>query len=113
MYQVPLTSVPNQDIAFNIDGAYWQVHIFQSINFMCADIMLNGSPVIYGVRCFGGVALMPYEYMYQPLYGNFVFDSDADWTNFGTSCNLYYLENAEFAQYQTAYLTGVAPPVTA
>lgn len=112
MYAVPITSVPNQNIAFNIDGGYWQVHIYQSIDFMCADISLNGAPVINGVRCFGGIALMPYEYMYQPNYGNFVFDSDADWTNFGASCNLYYLESAEYAAFQEAMDTGIAPPIS-
>jgi hypothetical protein len=101
MYEVPLTALPNQSIAFNVDGAYWQVRVFQSINFMCADITRNGQAVITGVRCFGGIPLMPYPYMYEPNFGNFVFDSDADWTNFDSSCHLYYLTNAEFAEFQT------------
>jgi hypothetical protein len=108
MFQVPLTSIPNQSIAFNVDGAYWQVHVYQSISFMCADITRNGQPVITGVRCFGGIALMPYEYMYEPTFGNFIFDSDADWTNFGLTCNLYYVEQAEFEQFEAMLLSGVS-----
>jgi hypothetical protein len=99
MYAVPLIAIPNQSIDFNVDDAYWQLHVYQSINFVCADIMLNGNSVITGVRCFGGSPLMPYPYMYEPDYGNFIFDSDADWTNFGQSCNLYYLESSEFADF--------------
>jgi hypothetical protein len=112
MYSVPLEAIPNQTISFNADGAYWQVHLYQSIDHVCADIDINGVNVISGVRCFGGYGLMPYAYMYEPNYGNFVFDTDADWTNFGSSCNLYYLENAEYAAFQEAMNSGVAPPLT-
>jgi hypothetical protein len=107
MQQVPLVSVPNQSIAFNVDGAYWQIRLFQSINFMCADISVNNTPVITGVRCFAGGPLLPYSYMYEPNFGNFVFDSDADWTNFGDSCNLYYLSYDEFAQYKALVDAGI------
>ena len=74
---------------------------------MCADIMRNGEPVITGVRCFGGIALMPYGYMAAPGFGNFVFDADGDWTVFGTKCNLFYLEQSEFEQFELMMLLGV------
>lgn len=105
MFQVPLSQVPNQSVAFNADGAYWQVRLYQSIDFMCADITRNGTPVITGVRCFGGIPLMPYPYMYLPSYGNFVFDSNADWTNFANSCNLYYMSQDELGQLDELILT--------
>lgn len=107
MYQIPLRSVPNQQISFNLDGAYWQLAIHQSINFMIADITRNGAPVVTGQRCFGGSPLMPYAYMYMPQYGNFVFDSDGDWTAFGAACNLYYLTSSEFADYLASLETGL------
>jgi hypothetical protein len=100
MFLVPITPIPNQSVAFNVDGAYWQVHIFQAKAFMCADISLNGEFVARGVRCFGGVPLMPYEYMHLPKYGNFVFDSDGDWQQFGESCNLYYLTANEWSEFK-------------
>lgn len=106
MLAIPLTAVPNQSVSFNVDGAYWTVHIYQSIAFMCADITKNGVPIANGVRCFGGFGLMQYSYMSNPNFGNFVFDQDADWNNFETTCNLYYLEQAEYAQFQQAMLTG-------
>ncbi len=106
MYQIPLTTVPNQSISFSVDGAFWTIHLYQSILFMCADISINGTPVATAVRCFGGIPLIQYSYMYEPLYGNFIFDTDGDWTNFDGSCNLYYLESTEFAQYQALATQG-------
>ncbi len=105
MYQVPLSQVPNQSSSFNADGAYWTIRIYQSVEFMCADITRNGTDIILGVRCFGGIPLMPYGYMYTPNFGNFVFDSDADWTNFTGSCNLYYASQDEIVQLQELILT--------
>jgi hypothetical protein len=107
MYQIPLTSVPNQSISFSVDGAFWTIHLYQSILHMCADITVNGTVIATAVRCFGGIALMQYPYMYQPNFGNFIFDTDGDWTNFDSSCNLYYLESAEYAQYQALAAQGM------
>lgn len=100
---IPLTSVPNQSVAFNVDGAYWQIHIFQASEAMHADITRNGTTLISGTGCFGGIGLLPYDYLYEPTFGNFIFDSDADWTQFGTSCKLYYLTKTELAQYNVLY----------
>ncbi len=107
MFAIPLNPVPNQTVSFNVDGAFWQLHIFQSIDFMCADVTVNGTPVISGVRCFGAIPLLPYSYMTAPSFGNLVFDSDGDWTGFGTSCNLFYLEQDEFEQFELMLLLGV------
>ena len=107
MYPVPISAVPNQQIEFSVDGSFWQLNIHQSINFMCADIVRDGAAVVTGIRCFGGSPLMPYPYMYEPTFGNFIFDSDADWEAFGISCNLYYLTNEEFSEYTTSLATGV------
>jgi len=104
MFQIPLSALPNQSISFNLDGAYWQLRVFQAVNSMCADISRDGVPIVTGVRCYGGVALMQYPHMYQPNFGNFIFDSDADWTNFGTSCNLYYLQCGELEQFSELVL---------
>jgi hypothetical protein len=104
---VPLKPVPNQTVSFNADGAFWQVHIYQSISFMCADVSVNGNQIVTGVRCFGGIPLLPYGYMTAPGFGNFIFDSDADWTGFGSTSNLFYLEQSEFEQFELMMLLGV------
>lgn len=106
MQQIPLEALPNQTISFNVDGAYWQLKVYQTIQFMTADIYRNGQPVSTGIRCFGGIPLLQYEYMFLPGFGNFIFDSDADWTNFGTNCNLYYLNKTELQQFNEDVLSG-------
>jgi hypothetical protein len=107
MLAIPLAQVPNQQISFNADGVLWTVKVYQAINHMCADISKNEVPVASGVRCFGGVALLQYPYMYAPSLGNFIFDSDADWTNFGATCQLYYLEQSEISTFLNALSSGV------
>ena len=106
MYKVPLTALPKQSIAFNVDGAYWQLTVFQAAVHVCVDISRDGSPVIQGLLCFGGIPLLPYKHMHLPNFGNFVFDADVDWTEFGTSCNLYYLTLQEFTDYQALVAAG-------
>lgn len=106
MYQIPLTVLPNQSIAFSLDGGYWKIHVYLAKTHMCADITLNDVKIVDGVRCFGGIVLMQYKHLHLPLYGNFVFDSDADWTVFGTECNLYYMDAAEFTEYNGLIMAG-------
>lgn len=108
MNQIPITALPNQTISFNVDGSYWQIHLYQCVNFMCADITRDGAAVVSGVRCFVGIPLMPYPSMYLPNLGNFIFDSEVDWTNFGVSCNLFYLQQSELIAFEALVLSGVA-----
>jgi hypothetical protein len=102
---IPLAAVPNQSVAFNVDGAYWQIHIFQAVDKMHADVTRNGTSLINGTGCFGGIALLPYDHLFDPTFGNFIFDVDADWTEFGTACKLYYLNKTELAQYNSFFGT--------
>jgi hypothetical protein len=108
VFPIPLQPIPGQSVSFNVDNAFWQLKFYQSVNFMCCDITVNGTAVMNGVRCFGGFPLLPYGYMSTPGYGNLIFDSDGDWTKFGTSCNLYYLEAAEYQQFELMMLLGVS-----
>ncbi len=100
MLAIPLATVPNQAISFNADNVLWTLHVYQGGKFMCADIQKNGVDVINGFRCFGGIAVLQYDYMTVPDLGNFVFDEDPDWTNFGGSCNLYYLSKDEMVLFE-------------
>lgn len=106
MEQIPLNPVPNQRIAFNLDGGYWQIHLFESIDNVCADVILNGVTLISGTRCFPGIPLLPYGYLQSPNYGNFAFDNDVDWRNFNANCNLWYLQETEWEQFQLLVLLG-------
>lgn len=100
MFPIPLNQLPNQAISFNVDGAYWQLRIYQAVDMMYVDISLNGAVLINGVRCFSGIPVIPYEYLHLPKYGNFVFDNPVDWNNFETGCFLYYLKVSEYLEYR-------------
>lgn len=102
MLLIPLVQVPNQALSFNADNVLWTIHVYQGGQFVCADIAINGTAVFNGVRGFAGTRLLQYGYMNAPDLGNFVFDEDADWTNFGASCHLYYLSKAEMADFESA-----------
>lgn len=101
MLRIPLTKVPNQKISFNAGGSYWQLSIYSLINNMGCDVSRNGNVLFTGQRLFGGFPVIPYEYMWKGN-GNFIFDGDVDWENFGGSLNLYYLSDEEMAAYQSA-----------
>lgn len=73
---------------------------------MCADVSINGVAIISGVRCYPGVALLPYSYQTTPDFGNLIFDSEVDWNGFGTTCNLFFLEQDEVKQFQLLVLLG-------
>lgn len=104
MELIPLSPIPNQSVAINVDGAYWQIHLFQAIDKMYADISRNGQVIISGTRCFSGIGIMPFEHMYAPRYGNFIFDAEVDWNNFSASCRLFYLNANELLEYENMSL---------
>lgn len=106
MLPIPLTALANQEISFNADNAYWEIHIYQAIDKMYADIVRDGVTIVKGTRCLAGIGVLPYSYMHMPNFGNFVFDNTVDWTAFGVDCNLYYLDVNEWAAYQTAVKGG-------
>lgn len=107
MRQIPLSTVPRQTISVTLDGAYWQISLYMSIDKVCADISRNGDAIINGVRCFAGLPLMPFEYQHLPTYGNFYFDSDVDWEQFNNTCNLYYLDVSDYLTYKALEMEGL------
>jgi len=118
MLAIPLSQIANQSVEFNADGVLWSIKVYQSINFVCADVSRSilpsdpdGTtgpvPLVNGIRCFGGIPLLQYAWQYEPNLGNFIFDSDADWTNFGATCQLYYLEQDEISEFLAALQAGV------
>ena len=75
---------------------------------MHADVTRDGVAVVSGVRCFAGMPFLQYQYQYLPNFGNFIFDADPDWTDFGVACNLYFLRQSELKQFEEMMLTGVS-----
>lgn len=107
MFQIPLSALPSPDLTVTLDGAYWRLSFFLSINFVCVDIERNGQKIVTGDRCYMGQPLMPHKYMHAPEFGNFIFDNEVDWENFGGTCNLYYLNAEEFAEYNSLVQKGL------
>lgn len=101
--QIPLSKLASQEVSFNTDGAYWTIKVYPGVTHMIAEISRNGTLLMSGIRCFGGYKLLPYDYMSAGGFGNFIFDSDADWENFGDygTCNLYYLTADEMEDYES------------
>lgn len=110
MQQIPLSKVASQESSFSLDGAFWTIKVYPAINHMVAEISRNGTLLMSGIRCFGGIKLLPYEWMCSGGFGNFYFDEDADWENFGDygTCNLYYMTADEVATYEATIKEGYA-----
>lgn len=95
MMKVPLAIVPNQSLSFPADRNFWEIHVYQAVDTMYMDINIDGKQILSATRCVGGNLLIPYDYLWNPSYGNLVFDAEPDWEEFGITCNLIYLNNAE------------------
>lgn len=110
MERIPLSKVASQTVSFTADSEYWTIKVYPAISHMAADVSLNGTTLISGIRCFAGYPVVPYQYLIGDTLGNFIFDTEPDWENFGTSptCNLYYLTAAELASYNALIETGDA-----
>ncbi|QDH49590.1 hypothetical protein KYLE_43 [Pantoea phage Kyle] len=106
MYRIPLSKTPNQIVSFNLDGAYWTLYVYSAITHMCCDIERNGETLIRGVRCFGGIPLIPYKHLVGD-FGNFYFNDEADWELFDGSVQLNYLNKSEVSQYNSLIESGL------
>lgn len=101
MKLIPLSNLANQSCSFSSDGAYWELHIYQAIDSVCIDIIRNGELIVCGMRCVEGSLVIPFSYLWDPGFGNLVFDAEPDWENFGSTCRLYYLDNSEARIWQS------------
>lgn len=96
MQIVPLQSLANQQLAFIVDNNQWDITLKATNGVMSATILLNSVLLIENLRCVAGTYLLPAEYLES---GNFVFTTLngqlPDYTQFGTSQQLFYLTQAE------------------
>lgn len=95
MMKIPLATVPNQSLSFTADSNFWELHLYQASDSMYMDIQIDGNLILSATRCVGGNLLIPYDYLWNPSYGNLVFDAEPDWEEFDITCNLIYLSNSE------------------
>ena len=95
MMKVPLAVLSNQSLSFNADNNFWELHFYQAISNLYVDISIDGVSLPSALRCVAGDLLIPYDYLWNPKYGNLIFNSEPDWEKFGDTCELIYLNNEE------------------
>lgn len=101
MQLIPISNLPNQSLSFSADGSYWELRLYQGAENMLVDITRNSELIISGFRCVEGSLLIPFDYLWDPMSGNLVFDSVPNWEEFGITCSLYYLGNSEAKEWQS------------
>lgn len=98
MRVVPLATIPNQSLTIQLDGARWSLALKEARGVMCADISLDGTDLLRGVRIVAGEPLIPYRYLQN---GNFLFLTNnneiPDWGSFNASQTLVYLSAEEIS----------------
>lgn len=94
--------LPNQQFSFVTGNNIYRIRLFtvdSDNQQMCADININGTDVILGVRALHGSFLLPWDTLTQGN-GNFIFyapeTQNVWWEDFGPKCELWYLTNDEY-----------------
>ncbi len=98
MQQVPIQSVPSQQVKTVLNDQNCQISIYQKSANVFADINVNGVDISSGTLALNGVPLNPFGYM--PFSGNLYFvdtqgASDPTYTGFGARFQLVYLTEDE------------------
>lgn len=98
---VPTEQIPNQTLSIVLDNDRYQIALLSTGTSTVADISINESVVLQGVRCVGGTPLIPYKYL-RPESGNFIFSTPDEeipyWTNFGITQFLFYFSATELEE---------------
>lgn len=100
MIDLDLAVLPNQTIAAQIEGDYYELTIKLVGALMCATVVRNSETVVEGHRITPGELLLPYPHMGA---GNFLLTTEAgalpDYLEFGQTQYLSWLTADEVAQY--------------
>jgi hypothetical protein len=99
MLQIPLQSVPAQQLQCVLSNQNCQISIYQKEQGMFVDLNSNGVDISTSVLALNGVAL---TCNYSGFVGNLlIIDtqglSDPDYTGLGSRFQLVYLTEAEYA----------------
>jgi hypothetical protein len=91
MIQVPIQSVPNQELTFQNGDNIYVINIITTKDSTVVSISLNNIPVISGLITIPYGKLMPYSYG-----SNFIFTTQnndlVDYTKFNDTQELFFLE---------------------
>jgi hypothetical protein len=99
MQQVPLQSVPSQQVKTVLGGQNCQIAVYQKTQGMFVDLNVAGVDISSGVLALNGVPLCPTSYL--GFVGNLLFIDtqgldDPDYTGVGVRFQLLYLTGAEY-----------------
>lgn len=104
MELIEFRAIPSQQFSIPLGGNNYDIKLFSIENSMAYDLAINSVPVISGFKMVTDVLLLPY--VYQEVSGNILLalpeDEDPDYTKFGLSQILYYLDEEEAAEYRLA-----------
>src|ERR1700753_2313607 len=96
MIEIPLQSLPNQQLAIQLDGALYTIYLKDIIGLMAISIIRDGVTIIEGERMVPRYPILPYQYQEA---GNFVIltanEDYPDWHQFGITQSLIYASQAE------------------
>ena len=103
MMQIPLLATPNQSLDIVLDDNYWVISFTSCNGVITASFSLNGTDILDNIPCVAALPLIPYQYLES---GNFFFVTQnqqiPDYTQFGVTQYLIYINATELATYRTA-----------
>lgn len=102
-YSIDLQPLPNQQFTLTINNINMNIDLKTAGDndnqIMLFALQVNGEYVCPYVPVFANQGVLPYKYMVSEAGGNFFFETDADeypnWSNFGSSCYLYFITQDE------------------
>ena len=98
LYNIDLKNDANQTFTKSINNMNYQITLsFKEI--MLFSLIIDGETICQNERCFANQPILPYKWQWERAKGNFVFNTQNDqypiYTNFNTSCLLYFLTEDE------------------
>ena len=102
MQLVTIDPVPSQKFIVPLGGNDYSLSIYSIDGHMAYDLSIDNELIVSGFKLVNDIPLLPYRY--QELNGNLLLslpdDELPDYSKFGLSQFLYYLDAAESASYR-------------
>ncbi len=110
MQEIPLKTLPNQELSVQLDGGLFNIALKSTGNTTSVSIALNGVQIIRNMRAVANQYIIPSRYEEN---GNFMFVTSnfqlPKYDQFGVTQSLIYVTGAELGVLRAP----VAPPVIA